>query len=83
MSDQEEQPSQIGFEQGMASLEAIVNRLESGELSLEEALRAFEDGIGLVRVLDRKLTEAERRVEILTRSDEGALQLQVAKEDHR
>ncbi|OFV87813.1 MAG: exodeoxyribonuclease VII small subunit [Acidobacteria bacterium RBG_16_68_9] len=72
-----------GFEEGMATLEAIVSRLESGELSLEEALRAFEDGIRLVRALDQKLTEAERRIEILTRADDGALELQAAKEDPR
>ncbi len=82
MSDEKE-PTQIGFEEGMATLEAIVSRLESGELSLEEALRAFEQGIGLARVLDQKLTETERRIEILTRADDGAVRLQFAKEETR
>jgi exodeoxyribonuclease VII small subunit len=64
------------FDQGMMELEAIVARLESGELSLEEALVAFESGISLVRMLNQRLSEAEARVEVLTRDAEGALRLQ-------
>jgi exodeoxyribonuclease VII small subunit len=64
------------FDEGMAELEAIVARLESGELALEDALAAFEKGIGLVRTLNQRLTEAEARVEVLTRSTEGTLTLQ-------
>jgi exodeoxyribonuclease VII small subunit len=72
---------ELAFADALGALEAIVSRLESGELSLEEALQAFEDGIGLVRLLDRRLNEAERRIEILTRTEEGTLRLQVAKEE--
>jgi len=64
------------FDQGMAELESIVARLESGELPLEDALAVFEAGIGVVRLLNQRLSEAEARVEVLTRDAEGALRLQ-------
>ena len=73
----------FGFCVSSSALETIVGRLESGELSLEEALQAFEDGVGLVRMLDQKLNEAERRIEILTRATDGSLRLRAAKEEAR
>jgi exodeoxyribonuclease VII small subunit len=63
------------FDQGMAELEAIVGRLETGELPLEEALAAFEAGIGLVRALNQRLSEAEARIELLSRDAQGTLQV--------
>ncbi|MBI4516836.1 MAG: exodeoxyribonuclease VII small subunit [Deltaproteobacteria bacterium] len=68
--------SEKGFEETMRELEALVARLESGELALESALAAFEQGIALIRLLNDKLSRAEQRVEILTRDGEGALRLQ-------
>jgi len=64
------------FDQWMAELEAIVARLETGELPLEDALAAFEAGVALVRTLNQRLGEAEARVELLTRDPNGKLQLQ-------
>jgi exodeoxyribonuclease VII small subunit len=64
------------FDQGMAELEAIVARLESGELPLEEALAAFESGIALVRTLNQQLNAADARIEVLMRDAEGALRVQ-------
>lgn len=61
------------FEDTMRALEEIVRRLERGDLPLEEALAAFEDGVALVRKLNERLTEIEGRVEMLTRSAEGHL----------
>jgi len=61
----------LPFEDGMARLEELVTRLEAGDLPLEEALRAFESGVGLVRALNDQLTEAEQRVEVLTRAPDG------------
>lgn len=72
---------ELSFAEALSALEEIVSRLEGGELALEEALQAFEDGVGLVRLLDQRLNEAERRIEILTRTEEGALRLEVAKEE--
>ena len=59
------------FDQGMEELERIVQRLEAGELPLEDALAAFESGIGLVRMLNQRLTEAETRIEMLIRDADG------------
>ena len=59
------------FDDGMAELEAIVARLERGDLALEEALAAFEAGIALVRTLNQRLNEAEARVELLSRDSSG------------
>lgn len=64
------------FDEGMAELEAIVTRLEGGNLPLESALAEFEAGIGLVRLLNQSLSDAEARVEVLTRDAEGGLRLQ-------
>jgi exodeoxyribonuclease VII small subunit len=64
------------FDEGMAELEAIVARLESGDLALETALAEFEAGIVLVRLLNQNLSEAEARVEVLTRDAQGSLRLQ-------
>jgi len=61
------------FEDELAKLEAIVTQIDSGELSLEEAITAFERGVGLVRSLNQKLDEAEGRVELLMRGAGGAL----------
>jgi exodeoxyribonuclease VII small subunit len=64
------------FNDGMVALERIVQELESGELPLEAALAAFESGVALVRDLNQRLTDAEQRVEILTRDPDGTLKSQ-------
>jgi exodeoxyribonuclease VII small subunit len=61
------------FGDEIKELEAIVARIDSGELSLEESIDAFERGIGLVRVLNRKLEEIEKKVEVLVRNAQGEL----------
>ena len=64
------------FNDGMAALERIVEDLESGELPLEAALAAFEAGVALVRELNQRLTDAEQRIEVLTRDPDGSLKSQ-------
>jgi exodeoxyribonuclease VII small subunit len=61
------------FEDELADLEGIVSEIDSGELSLEESIAAFERGVGLVRSLNQKLDEVERRVEVLIRDSHGEL----------
>jgi exodeoxyribonuclease VII small subunit len=61
------------FEDQLENLEDIVTRIDSGELSLEESIEAFERGVGLVRALNHKLDEVERRVEVLMRGTGGEL----------
>jgi exodeoxyribonuclease VII small subunit len=57
------------FEQTLAELEAVVERLESGELSLEQSLKHFERGIALTRACQKSLAEAEQRVKVLMETD--------------
>ena len=57
----------VDFEQQLASLEGLVNSLESGELSLEESLKSFEQGIKLARDCQAALKSAEQKVEVLMR----------------
>ena len=59
------------FEEALNQLEALVAKLEAGDLPLEEALRAFEEGVRLTRLCAGRLEEAERRVHLLTRTPEG------------
>ena len=61
------------FEDGLAELEATVAKLESGELTLEDSLAAFERGVGLVKALNERLGVVEQRIEVLTRDGNGTL----------
>jgi exodeoxyribonuclease VII small subunit len=61
------------FEDELKELEAIVSQIDSGELSLEESISAFERGVMLVKALNGKLDEVERKVELLTRNVAGEL----------
>jgi exodeoxyribonuclease VII small subunit len=63
------------FEEELANLEAVVAQIDSGELTLEESIDAFERGVGLVRSLNQKLDEFDRRVELLTRGPNGELRV--------
>ena len=66
-------PSDGGsFDQVLAQLRAIVERLEGGNLSLEQSLAAFEEGVRLSRNGARILDAAEQRVEILLKDEGGA-----------
>ncbi|HEY6012238.1 MAG TPA: exodeoxyribonuclease VII small subunit [Nitrospirota bacterium] len=59
------------FEAALARLEEIVKELESGDLPLERSLKLFEEGIKLSRLCNKRLEDAERRVEILIRDKDG------------
>ncbi len=56
----------ISFEEALGQLETLVERMESGELSLEESLASFEQGIALTRRCQQALEQAEQKVKILT-----------------
>ncbi len=58
------------FEEALGRLEDIVKRMEAGEMTLEESLKAFEEGIKLARLCSRRLDEAERRVEMLLKQEQ-------------
>ncbi len=59
------------FEKALEELEKIVQRLEDSELPLDEALSLFEEGIKLSRFCSQKLDEAEKKVQILLKDDNG------------
>ncbi|MBF8780090.1 exodeoxyribonuclease VII small subunit [Pseudomonas fulva] len=59
----------IDFEQSLAELQALVERLENGELSLEDSLAAFEQGISLTRDCQNALAQAEQKVQVLLERD--------------
>lgn len=61
----------FNLEQSIASLESLVDELESGDLPLEKALQKFEDGIKLTRQCQAALKEAEQKVSILMQSAGG------------
>jgi exodeoxyribonuclease VII small subunit len=61
------------FEQALAQLEQIVQKLERGELALEESLKLYEDGIRLSRLCHGKLEQAEGRIEVLLKDARGEL----------
>jgi len=62
------------FEAAMKRLEEIVRKLETGDLTLDTSLELFEEGIQLSRLCHVKLGQAERRVEILLKSNDGERQ---------
>ena len=62
------------FEEALQKLEAIVAKMEEGDLPLEEALKAFEEGVKLAKFCTGKLDEAERKVEKLIRDQTGKIQ---------
>jgi len=63
--------SEKKFEEAMERLEQIVETLESGDLALDESLKIFEEGMGLVNFCTKKLEEAEQKVTILIKESEG------------
>jgi exodeoxyribonuclease VII small subunit len=69
MKTNNEQPK--SFEASLEALEQIVKELEQGDLPLEKSLELFEQGIGLSRQCQERLSQAERRIEILLRDNQG------------
>jgi len=65
------EPQGVTFEAALKQLEDIVQRLERGELPLEESLKLYEEGIRLSRLCHTKLEEAERRIEVLVKDAKG------------
>ncbi len=63
--------TEINFEDAMKKLDSIVEKLEKGNIPLEEALKQFDSGVQLVRLLNKKLDDAERRIEMLLKDKNG------------
>jgi exodeoxyribonuclease VII small subunit len=67
--NKDQQPK--SFEASLEALEEIVHQLEGGDLPLEKSLELFEDGIRLSRQCQERLSQAERRIEVLLRDNQG------------
>lgn len=57
----------VRFEKALERLKEITNGLESGELSLDESIKSYEEGAELVALCQKKLTEAEKKIELLVK----------------
>jgi len=72
---------EIKFEEALSRLESIVEELERGDLSLDESLTAFEEGIRLSRLCSKQLDEAERKIDILIKGEDGQLRIDTFDEE--
>ena len=71
----------MNFEDALAELEQIVRRLEGGQVKLDEAIMSYERGAQLKRHCERKLNEAQQRVDRIVIGPEGAVGMEPAKLD--
>ncbi|MGQ0384575.1 MAG: exodeoxyribonuclease VII small subunit [Gammaproteobacteria bacterium] len=69
-------PATPDFEAALAELEQIVQRLEQGDLPLEESLRQFERGVALTRSCQKALRQAEQKIRVLSQGTDGEPVLQ-------
>jgi exodeoxyribonuclease VII small subunit len=69
---------EMQFEEAFKRLEAIVENLESGDLSLEESMKLFEEGIGLTEACKSRLEDAEQKIKLLLKDSDGKLSLEDA-----
>ena len=75
MADAMEDGKELDFEAALAQLEALVGRLEGGDLSLDDSLRTFEEGVLLVRQCSERLQSAELRIQKLEEGSEKPLEI--------
>tara|TARA_B110000914_G_scaffold151219_1_gene132556 strand:+ start:641 stop:868 length:228 start_codon:yes stop_codon:yes gene_type:complete len=61
--------SKFDFNKGLSELESIINKMESGDLSLEDSLKYFEKGVKLHRQCHGALSDAEQRISVLSEHD--------------
>ena len=61
------------FEKALDNLEKIVEELEDGDLTLEETIKKFEEGVKLSRLCEKKLSAAQKKVSLLTKDEKGNL----------
>ncbi len=72
-SKKPEPPKKPDFERSLARLEEVVRRLENANLSLDEAMKLFEEGVELSRECQQQLEQAEGRVEVLLKKADGKI----------
>jgi exodeoxyribonuclease VII small subunit len=72
---------EIKFEEAMKKLEEIVQKLEDGNLPLEKSLELFEEGMKLSVFCSKRLEEAQTKIEVLTKTAEGKIELKPMKKE--
>jgi exodeoxyribonuclease VII small subunit len=73
--------AEMSFEDALAELEGIVRRLEGGQVKLDDAIQSYERGAQLKRHCERKLNEAQQRVDRIVIGSDGAVTVEPAKLD--
>jgi exodeoxyribonuclease VII small subunit len=71
------------FEESLKKLETIVDQLEKGDLSLEDSLKLFEEGVGLSAACKKELDTAEGKVQILIKQRDGSLKTESFTTDNK
>ena len=66
-----QQEASVSFEEAMEQLEAIVAKLESGDVPLEQAIELFQEGMRLSQLCGSKLEQVERKIEMLIETEQG------------
>ena len=72
--------SEQKFEDALKRLEEIVNNLENGDVSLEETVKMFQEGIGLAKICKNKLQSAEKEIKKIVKDSDGEFQLTILSE---
>lgn len=73
MSEEKTEGGEVKFETALKRMEEIVAKLEGGDLELEKSIGLFEEGVKMSKTLQRKLDEAEQKIERLVRERDGSL----------
>ena len=72
---------EIEFEAALKKLEAIVQNLENGDLSLEQSLKQYEEGVKMADLCSKRLSEAQKRVEVLMKTSGGKFKTEAFEEE--
>jgi len=67
--------AEVKFEESLKKLEKIVEDLEKGDLSLDEALKKYQEGIELARMCSQRLEGAKKKIDLLTKNKKGEFEL--------
>ena len=72
---------EMKFEEALKKLEEIVGDLEEGDLSLDESMKRYEEGIRLSKLCSKRLEEAKKKIEVLLKSEDGKFATKSLEED--
>jgi len=66
---------EIKFEEALRKLEKIVDALEAGDIALDDALKKYEEGVQLTRLCEKRLDLAKKKVELLSKQEDGSMKI--------